>query len=175
MLRWLTALNPWVILGVFAVIVGAFTWTYFYGVGVGEDKVEAKWQAREAKINAATAEKISLADARVRAAERKSADAVAAVSQTYQEKLQEKDREKDRAIAGARANGLFIATKRPATCGNTVPAVGAAPGGRDGETVAELSDPLAEYFISEAVRADKIVEQLAACQAIVMADRQALP
>lgn len=163
--------NPWVILGAVLALVAALAGAYFYGVGVGKDKVEAKWQKREAVINAATAEKIRLADARVLEAERKSAENVAAVSQDYQAKLQEKDDEKTRAIANARASGLYVTTKRPKACGDPLPEAGPAPGGRYGETRTELSDALAEHFIAEANRADKIVEQLTACQALAIANR----
>lgn len=165
------ALNPWVILAAVVALGAALTGSFFYGISVGEAKNQTKWQRREIEINAAAAKKVAAANARVLATERKSAESVAAISQAYQDKLQEKDREKDRAIASARANGLFVTTKRP-RCGNTVPATGPGTGGRDGETRSELSDEASEFFIAEAVRADKIVEQLKAAQEIIVADRK---
>lgn len=163
--------NPWVVLAAVLALIGSIMGAYFYGVSNGKAKIEAKWQTRESKINAESAQKIAAANARVLAAERKSAGDVADISKAYQKKLQEKDSEKDRAIARARASGLFVPTKRP-RCGNAVPAVGAGPSGRDDAPRAELSDEIAAYFIAEANRADKVVEQLAACQAIVIADRK---
>lgn len=166
--------NPWMLLGALAATVALTFGVYFYGVSVGVDKTEAAWQAREAKINAASATAIQAAEAKARAAERKSAETVASVSAGYQAKLKEKDREKDRAIAGLRVanGGLFLDTKLPPSCGSPVPEAGPAPGGRDGSTRAELSDKAAEFLIGEANRADKIVEQLTACQAIVKKDRE---
>lgn len=166
--------NPWVILAAVVALGAALTGSFFYGISVGEAKNQTKWQKREIDINAESTKKLAAANARVLAAERKSAGDMASVSKAYQDKLQEKDHEKDRAIARARASGLFVATKRP-TCGNAVPAVGPSPGGRDDAPRSELSDGASEFFIAEANRADKIVEQLQACQAIVRADRQQFP
>lgn len=165
------ALNPWVILGAVVALGAALTGSFFYGTSVGEAKTDVKWQRRELDINAESEKTLAKANARALAAEQKSAGDMAAISKAYQEKLLEKDHEKDRAIASARASGLFIRTKR-ANCGNAVPAAGAASSGRDGETRSELSDEASEYFIAEANRADKIVDQLTACQSIVKADRQ---
>lgn len=162
--------NPWVILAGFVALAGALIGSYLYGSSVGKAKSEVRWQKRELAINAESEKKIASATARVLAAERKSADDAADISKAFQEKLQEKDSEKDRAIASARASGLHVPTKR-SSCGNAVPKAGPGPSGRDGETRAELSDEIAEYFIAEATRADKIVEQLTACQALATANR----
>lgn len=170
MFRWLAALNPWVILAAVVALGGALWGAYIYGTSVGKAKSDVAWQKRELAINAESTTKLNAANARVLAAERKSAGDLAAISSAYQQKLLEKDHEKDRAIASARANGLFVNTKRP-SCRDTVPEVGTSTGGRDGDTRSELSEEASAYFIAEAVRADKIVEQLQACQAIVAADR----
>lgn len=162
-------LNPWVILGILVASITALGGTYFYGVGVGKDKVEVVWQAREAKTNAATAVAVQAAGAKTLAAERASAEAVASVSAGYQAKLKEKDREK--ATALAIAGGLRIGTARPAARGNAVSPTDSGPVGRDGEASAELSRDSAEFLIGEASRADKVVEQLTACQAIIKSDR----
>ena len=167
----LLALNPGVILAALAAGVCIVLGSYFYGVSNGKAEIEAKWQTRESKINAESAQKIATANARVLAAERKNAADVADISGAYQKKLQEKDHEKDRAIASARASGLFVSTKR-SSCGNAVPQAGPGPSGRDDPPRSELSDEASEYFVSEAHRANKIVEQLTACQALVRADRQ---
>lgn len=174
MIRALAGLNPWVILAAFVALGAALTGSFFYGTSVGESKTETKWQKREIAINAESEKTLAKANARALAAERKSADDVAAISKAYQAKLLEKDHERNRAIASARASGLFVNTKRP-NCGNAVPASGTGTGGRDGETRSELSDETAEYLIAEANRADKIVDQLTACQAIVEADRRVFP
>ena len=161
--------NPWVILGAVLAVLAMTTSAFFYGRGVGVDATEVVWQAREAKINAASAEAIKAAQDRVITAERASAARGAETSAEYQRKLKEKDREKATALAIAR--GLRIGTTGAQACGNAVPPVGPGTTGRDGETSSELSRDAAEFFIGEANRADKIVEQLNACQAIVAGDR----
>lgn len=179
-MRWL---NPWVILAAVVALGGALTGTFFYGSSVGEAKAEAKWQKRELAINAESEKKIAAANARVLDAERKSADSMASVSKAYQEKLLENENAKDRAIARIRAGSVRL--RDPAaigeSCRNTLPSTGPAPSGRDGETRAELpvetvgvlSGGASEFLIGEASRADKIVEQLTSCQAIVEAYRRA--
>lgn len=173
--------NPWVILGILAASIAALTGTYFYGVGVGKDKVEAVWQAREAKINADTAVAIQAAGAKTLAAERASAERAAAASTAYQNKLKEKDREKATAIANQRAGNIRLRDPNASTstCRDPVSPTGPGPGGHPSspgprlpvESTGVLSGRTSEFLIGEASRADKVVEQLAACQAIIKSDR----
>lgn len=161
--------SPWIILGTVLTALALATGTFFYGRSVGIDKVESVWQAREAKINAEMAIAIQAAGAKTLAVERASAERIAAVSTTYQRKLKEKDREK--ATALAIAGGLRIGTTGPSSCGDTVSSTGSSPSGRDGETRSRLSQHSAEFLVGEASRADKVVEQLSACQTIIEKDR----
>ncbi|KVW99507.1 lysis system i-spanin subunit Rz [Thiobacillus denitrificans] len=165
--------NPWLLLGALGTAAALTLGAYFYGVSAGVDRTETAWQAREATINAASAVAIQSAETKARTAERKSATEVAVVSTEYQQKLRNIANEKDRIIAGLRVinGGLFIDTRRPQTCENSVPAAGPGPGGRDGRTRAELSVEASDFLIGEASRADQVVEQLTACQAIVTMDR----
>lgn len=164
-------LNPWVLLGGLAAAITLILGSYFYGVNAGVNKTEAVWQKREAIISAASAKTLSDAYAKVSALERKIADIQAQASATLQQKLKEKDNAKTIAVAAARTTGLWIGTRSPKDCGDPTSKATPATSGHNDSTAARLSDTAAEFLISEATRADKVVEQLTACQAIVTADR----
>jgi hypothetical protein len=151
-------------------VVGSF----FYGVGVGKDKATTTWQARETANQVKYSAAVKAAGDRVIAAERETAKTLADVSARYQARLKEKDFEKERAIstATAVAGGLWVGTIRqpdPATAGSPTSTSACRC---DGGTRSRLSGKASEFFIGEASRADKIVEQLKACQAVVAADRK---
>jgi len=95
-----------------------------------------------------------------------------AKNQDDQTKLKEQENAYTRAIGVARLGGLRIGTVGTPACADPVPATSAGTTGRDGETRAELSPDAAEFLIGEASRADKIVEQLNACQAVLVQDRK---
>jgi prophage endopeptidase len=161
-------LNPWVLLAVLAAAVGL----YAYGRHDGAKITEATWQAREAAEQAKAAQRISDLNREARAQERRHAEALAAISAGYQAKLQRNEDDKNRVIADLRARAvrLSIPARCPAPRGGAGDAAASA-GGRDGAARAELSDEAAQFLVGEASRADAIVHQLTACQAVVRRDR----
>ena len=147
--------------------------SYLKGRGDGKAMTEAVWQKREAEINAATATKIREREAQVRADERDKANAQAKISADLQRKLKETSNAKDRVIADLRsgARRLSIPAACPATGGSAMPSAAATASGRDGETRADLSEHAARFLVDLASRADEVVAQLTACQAVILADR----
>lgn len=133
---------------------------------------ESGWQAREAKTNEDAANAILAASTRVRDNEHATAAQLAAVDTYYQGKLNDQDKKHADALRIARAGGMFVNAKCPAPSGNPAGTATAAAGIGNGSTRARLSDEDAEFFISEASRADAIVEQLTACQSVVLRDRK---
>ena len=109
------------------------------------------------------------------ALEAKNAQLVTAASANYQKGLTDGKAELDAALARARGG------QRLRDAGARCPAVGdrdatgaarAGAGGRDGPQGADLSDAAAEFLLRLAGEADDVVRQLAACQAVVRADRE---
>lgn len=164
--------SPWTILAALLILLATATGSFFYGRHVGTLETAHAWEAREIKLNADSAAAIKAADDKVLAAERTAAASTAAVSSKYQAKLKEQENAYTRAIGVARLGGLRIGTVGTPTCAGPVPPTSAGTTGRDGETRAELSPDAAEFLIGEASRADKIVEQLNACQAVLVQDRK---
>ena len=136
----------------------------------GEAAADARWQARELKINEDTARKLADATAAALAESRAIAKRYNESSAGYQAKLREKDHALDIALNAVRSGERRLSipvTDSNALCGTAESGTSAAAGGRDGEARAKLSDAAAGFLIGEASRADKVVEQLTACQALV--------
>jgi hypothetical protein len=156
-------------LGVMLLVTNALTWH------VSAVYTESGWQAREAKINADAAVKIEAANARVRGIELRMAENLASIDARYQTKLKEKDNALTAARAAARHYGLFVTATCPPADRGAAGSTPAGPGIGDGAARVRLSDEAADFLVGEAARADAVVEQLTACQAVVRADREKKP
>lgn len=141
------------------------------GWNLGGDRVQAKWDAEKAEMNAKATEAIQQAMNRTLAAEREAAARVAATSAKYQRKLQEKASEEAAAIANARAGGLYIDAKCSGG-GNGVSETASSSSGRNGEARVKLPDETAESLLRLAAEADRVVEQLNSCQNILEEERK---
>jgi hypothetical protein len=141
------------------------------GVYYGKKLERGEWTEREAKINADAARQIDDAAKAAAARTQAGAVAIADVSAWYQGKLKEKDRAKDRAVSDALAGGLFVDAKCPSAAVG-VPNAATPESGRDGGTRVRLSDEASVFLVGEATRADKIADQLSACQLQLAIDRR---
>ncbi|HYN54412.1 MAG TPA: lysis system i-spanin subunit Rz [Methylotenera sp.] len=168
-------INPWTIL----FIAGGWLLSLFsvgyWMHGVGRDGERVAWQQRENKelVDANTLI-ISLQTA-ARNDEHANALALNKISTSYQKELQNADIEKDKFIADVRAGRIVLRqpiTRSEKSSGGITAEALAAASGHNGETDAELSRETSEFLYSEATRANKVVEQLTACQAVVIEDRK---
>jgi len=163
--------SPYILLAAgVALVLSTFT-GYMYGAKHERTAQIAERQAERLRMADASVKLIEATNAKVREIERESASRSADTSAEYQRKLKEKEHEKDRAVAAVRAGmrSMFV-NVTPGSCTNDVPGPSPALGGRDGSGRAELSGAAAEFLIGEASRADKLAEQLTACQARVAQD-----
>ncbi len=163
----------WIGGGLFAaglVVGGGSAWTV---QGWRIKAQETEWQTREAKINAETAIKIREANDRVRGIEQDIAQLLANESAEYQAKLKEKDHALQVALDSVAAVGLFShGPACPPVGGDAASGVATSAAGRNGAEGRQLlgkDDSI--FLITEASRADKVTEQLTACQGVVRADR----
>jgi prophage endopeptidase len=153
---------------VLAAVLGFIAYLIY---NAGGDAREAPWLKREAATNADAAARIKAAEDRVRAAVARATQARADIDAAYQRGLQENDDAKNTALAQLRAGRrLFIGAQCPAS-GSAVPDPAAPAGVGDGGARAELSEPAAEWLVGLASEADAVARQLAACQAVIRADR----
>lgn len=149
---------------VFASLFGA----YRHGVTVTASKYQDKIDRQAAADAAATA----ALEAKVRQVEDDAAKQLAAVDANYQEKMKNEIDSRDAVIAGLRAGSVRV--RERFTCASTasgVPNTAASAGRSDAAGGRGLQQADAEFLVSIAERADQVVLQLQACQAVVAADR----
>ena len=143
-------LNPWVILGAVATIIGVATGGYLWG----DSARNTKWLAK------------------TEADKRKSVEQALTIERANQEKANAAIRKQasDQAIINTRLRAdLASLRNRPERTAD----LSAIPGARcSGATGAELSRSDAEFLVGEAARADEIRAGLAACYAVIDGVRQ---
>ena len=149
------------------VLLGAL---FVGGWWLGDSLKQGEWDAARVKELAEFNRALEDANVKVLAAERASAEKASQVSAKYQKKLQEKDREKAAAIADAESRGLWVNVSSGSP-GTEVSGTAACPSGSNGETRARLSETTSRDLISLLSDADKVVEQLNACQDMLQKER----
>jgi hypothetical protein len=166
--------NPWIILAFVVAWIGSLAAVGRWQNDAGHTAERVAWQAKEvAEVTAANAKITQLEDA-ARVAEQAHVTAVAAISTTYEGKLQNAKAQAAADVAAVRARTIVLHDPGAISAcpgGSGSPETAAGAGGRDGAAGRQLSDDAAQFLLGEANRADAIVEQLNACQAVIRADR----
>lgn len=158
--------NPWMILGALAFAIAA----YFYGHHEGGNAVTAQWEVEKSQANQQAAQALQESNARALEAERALAKKQVKVEKIYVEKTREVEVVRDQLVDVARTGGLFI----DAACSNGSGQLSGAAtggGGNHGREKARLSNEAAEALVAIAADADKVVQQLTACQSILNEER----
>lgn len=165
--------NPYVLLA-----VGLAWLASLVGVGIWQNRAGATgervaWQAREAKNLQSYNDELRKQELEARGKELATAERQAAIDATYQENLRVSNNERDRALADLAAGRIRLRNLAAALQARERGASEAAPGAGEhhGAEGAGLSDETSRYLVGEAARADAVVEQLTACQALVKSDR----
>lgn len=159
--------NPWMWVGALLVVIGA----YFYGHSEGADSVQAKWSAEKAQLNAQALAELQAANERVKEVEKEMGDRLQTAAEKYMKVIKEKSNAEAAAIDRAGSGGLFINAK----CEGGSDAVSGAAGGTggsDGTKRVELPRADGEFLIRLAAEADRVAEQLTACQAVLREERK---
>lgn len=106
--------------------------------------------------------------------EHEGAQRLASVAQEYQSKLKEKNDQLAQALNNQRvpAKRLFINAPASACRSSALPGTSASASSGNGSARIELPRNVAERLIRRANTADEIVEQLGACQRVVIEDRE---
>lgn len=140
------------------------------GWWLGDSLKQGEWDAARVKEAEAVALAVAESSQKAIAVERDLTERLNSQSKQYQTKLQEKDREKADAILRARTDGLRVDVQAsPSKDG--VSSASAGSGRCDGGETARLSTEASERLVSLLSEADKVVEQLAACQKILKEER----
>lgn len=145
-------------------------WRFDLGVQAERNSWLSKENAALTEANA----RIQTLQAQARTQEHVYGEALAIADTLYQEGLQHEKTKFNRVVADLRTGDLrlYVPVARAGDGGGGGSgAAAAATGERDGEARAELSGAAAEFLVGLASEANEVVEQLTACQAVVIADR----
>lgn len=154
---------------VLAVVSGLLWMGYRHGVTTTDNAWQSRWDKQAADLAIARADAERLA----RQAERNSALAMAAIDKAYQQGQADGKAQADRTIADLRSGNARL--RERFTCppaGNDMPDPTGTTGRSDAGEARGLQRDDAEFLIRYAERADEVVRQLQACQAIIQQDRQ---
>lgn len=113
------------------------------------------------------------AEADNRAKERTHNEKMAAIAAQFEQEREHALAEKDSVIADLRDGTLRLRTRLAAAAatGNLAAQAGASAGSGDGPEATGLRVEDAEFLVRESERADDVVRQLTACQAVIVSDR----
>lgn len=145
--------------------------TYGLGRHDGARMMEAEWQKEKAELNAAAVDKLQAKIVENAEKEAQHAQKIRNITDSFNSRLTEIKNEKTSALTVARGRGLYVNTRCPSDR-NPLPEAssGVAADYRIART--RLSDEDADFLITLAADADKVVEQLTACQAVLQQDRE---
>lgn len=170
--------KPYLILGLVVILASSHFGALMFGRNIANNAAKARLQketqAKLVQMQSLMTENLRLSN-EVRAEESAHASKLALVSQTYQEQLQNVRLEKDKFISSVRAGTIKLHIPRSARPDGNYPALGqitASASRCNAPAESELPRDVTEFLYSEAGRADEIVNQLQACQAVVIEDRR---
>ena len=143
----------------------------------GKAQVEAQVAKRDNKALLEALDKLKLAQDRVRKLEDQNKTDLALAAENLKKGLDNAEKDKNAALAGVRDGAIKLRIQLANCTSNSVRnSTGAAVSGGQHDnatTTGELSREASDFLIGEASRADKNTKQLAACQKVLIKDREA--
>lgn len=168
-------MNPYVIIGALVFWIASLVGVGYWQNDAGHVAERTTWQTRENTELRAANDKIITLEEGNRKAEQKHATALATVSSDYERKLSDANKQRAADAAALRAGTLRLRDPNPTglrACGGLSAQVSTGTGRRDGPEGGELSEAAAGFLLEFASDADDVARQLAACQAVVVKDRE---
>ena len=168
-------MNPYLIIGLLIVWIASLAGVGYWQNDAGHVAERTTWQTRENDELRTANDKIKKLEEDHRKAEHDHAAAVAAISTDYERKLSDANKQRASDAAAVRAGTLRLRDPNPTgfrACGGIGLQVGTGASGRDGGTSGDLSAAASGFLLELANDADDVARQLAACQAVVVKDRE---
>lgn len=162
------------VVAVAAAVNKAYTWAYNNGV----NSERTTWQKRESSELAEANKKIIELNVEARNQQTQNAINLQTISTYYEESKRNAKLKNDKVVADLNSGVIRLRDKyaKTSTCETTYPGrtgeTATGPGEHNAETGTEFSSTAAGFLYDLAVEADEIVEQLSACQAVVLEDRR---
>jgi hypothetical protein len=166
--------NPYLIIGAILLWIASLVSVGHWQNTAGHESERVTWQAKEVKELTDANANILRLETDARKAEADHATALSDISTNYQGKLTYAETQRKTDVAAARSGTLRLfdpGASGQSACASGASQAAASTGGRDGSQTSGLSPAAAEFLLSEADRADVIIEQLTSCQAVVQSDR----
>jgi hypothetical protein len=167
-------MNPYAIIAALIIWAASLAGVGYWQNGVGHVEESATWQKKDnAELKEANAKILQL-ETEARASEQAHSETQHLISTGLQKDLQNAEIQRQKDVADARSGAIRLRDPgAPAVqnCGGGTSETATGTSGRDGQAGAELSANAVEFLLTEADRADAVVRQLTACQAVVDADR----
>ena len=155
---------PWEVYVGLALGIGLI-WFANWRFDAGYNQANGEWQTKMETHQRAATE-------RARMAEQAHVKEIDKIAQNLIEERNRGYQERDKVIADLRAGSVRLRDRFKCSTRPAVSSSGPASAGSDGGTQGGLSDNDAEFFVREASRADEVVRQLTACQAVIRSDRK---
>ena len=166
--------NPWILLAFVLALIAAGLGGEYDGNARGVNSERVAWQAKANKEMTDANAKILQLENDARAKEQAHAAALDNIATNYEQELQHAENTRKADVAAARSGALRLrdpgATAQQ-TCGSATGQAATSAGGRDGQAGGYLSAGATEFLFEQADSADAIVQQLGACQAVIVSDR----
>lgn len=139
----------------------------------GEKAERLKWEASQAKLAEDSTKAVLDLKAENHALEKSRYEYAANLTASLNNRIKQNENDGNRVIDDVRTGviKLRVPTKSAAVCDSGASGIGASLTRDNGTRGAELSDEAAQFFISETIRANRIVFKLTACQAQLAKDR----
>jgi hypothetical protein len=155
-------------------IVLAIALAGFMGYRAGANAVKVAYEKRDTEAANEYAKAITEANAKLRAAEERSAELLAAADADYQAKLKEHNDAANKTVADIRSGrvSLRIPTCPTAPGGSAVSGVATATGSSDGQDTGDVSKRLAEDVAGRLAKCDEAAIALDLAQQVIISDRK---
>lgn len=173
---------PYRILAVVLLWLGSLAAVGIWQHHAGAMGERVTWQAKEVTEQATAAAQFKALYDAARKAEQDNAAKMAALAAAYERKLTDANKQRAADIAAVRAGIIRLRDPGAAvpTCPSATAQAGSAAGGSDGvqggglsaAPAGLLSGQTSEWLIDFAADADEITRQLAACQQVIVRDRE---
>lgn len=169
-------MSPWVYLGVVLVWLASLTGVGFWQNHAGHTAERVMWQERYNKEVTDAANQLKAAEEKSRDTEQAWSKKVNAVSADYERKLKNANDKFKSTYVGIN-NGsvrLFDLHGSAPVCPgpDSTPEASGTPSGRDGAEGCRLSPEASRFLWQLATDADTNAEQLAACQQVILKERE---
>lgn len=169
-----TATKPWWLrLLPYVLAVAAVLAALWASYSFGHDVASEHYQRVIAQHDADNSKALAAEQLRYRGLEQQHAADIAAIDQQHQQAIENEIISRDRTIADLRAGAVGLRDKFT-TCQRTRGAAakaGTSTSQRDAAASIELQREDAEFLVQLASEADRVADQLRACQGVVRADR----